>query len=134
MINDPVNSYGFMIRLEDETYYRALVFASSNEPDPTKNPKLEICYSIPDGVKENALAAFIVYPNPVHHKAFIQVKEKSPDGYNVSVVNIPGEEIYRKHFNSEKMEISTEQFSQGIYFLKIESEKGVYTQKLIVNM
>ncbi|HHZ64119.1 MAG TPA: DNRLRE domain-containing protein, partial [Flavobacteriales bacterium] len=47
MIDDPANSYGFMLRLITEQYYRSLFFASSDNLDAFRWPKLEICYVAP---------------------------------------------------------------------------------------
>ncbi|MFH1320788.1 MAG: DNRLRE domain-containing protein [Bacteroidota bacterium] len=46
MIDNPSSSFGFMLRLQTEIEFRALIFASSDNADPTNWPKLEICYSI----------------------------------------------------------------------------------------
>jgi hypothetical protein len=133
MINDPTHSYGFMIRLDSEAFYRALVFASSNEADESKNPKLEICFSIPDNVENISQLTYHVYPNPAQHTVSIEAKEYSADGYNVSMKNILGEEVFRKRFHSGNMLIPVDQCSEGIYILRIESAEGVYTEKLMVN-
>ena len=42
MINDPENSYGFMIKLVNEEHYRSMIFSSSDQEDPDNHPKLEI--------------------------------------------------------------------------------------------
>ncbi len=42
------SSHGFLIKLVDETPYRMLLIASSDHPDATVRPKLEIFYSTPD--------------------------------------------------------------------------------------
>jgi len=47
MINNPTTSFGFMLKLQTEQYYRCLLFASSDHPDSTLHPKLEICYTVP---------------------------------------------------------------------------------------
>ena len=47
MVNDPDSSFGFMLSLEDETYYRALTFASSDDVNPSMRPSLLIIYQIP---------------------------------------------------------------------------------------
>ncbi len=44
MVNDPENSYGFMLKLENEIYYRIIVLASSDCPDSTLWPKLFVNY------------------------------------------------------------------------------------------
>ena len=45
MINNPTQSFGFMLKLETEEFYRRLIFASSDNPDLTLHPKLEITYT-----------------------------------------------------------------------------------------
>jgi len=44
IINNRSTSYGFMLMLQTEEKYRALIFASSDHPDATKHPKLVIEY------------------------------------------------------------------------------------------
>jgi gliding motility-associated-like protein len=47
LVKDMVGqNYGFMLRLETESYYRKLVFASSDHANPALHPKLEITYTI----------------------------------------------------------------------------------------
>ncbi|TND01816.1 MAG: hypothetical protein FD123_4192 [Bacteroidetes bacterium] len=45
MLNDPANSFGFMLRLQNESYYRSLLFASSDNPYPQLRPKLTVVYT-----------------------------------------------------------------------------------------
>ncbi len=44
MLDDPENSYGFMIRIKIEEYYRMMAFASSDNEDSSIHPKLVITY------------------------------------------------------------------------------------------
>lgn len=44
IINNRSASYGFMVRLVDETPYRSLVFCSTDTPDMNLYPKLTIIY------------------------------------------------------------------------------------------
>lgn len=44
MVNDPGNSFGFMIRLQTEQYYRRINFCSSDHVDPVKHPRLVVTY------------------------------------------------------------------------------------------
>ena len=59
MVNDPATNYGFMLRLQTESYYRGLVFASSDCADSTKWPKLEITF-----LPVNSLIASITAAGP----------------------------------------------------------------------
>ena len=44
MYADPANSHGLMLSMEVQSHYRAMIFASSDHPDPNYRPKLEIVY------------------------------------------------------------------------------------------
>ena len=44
MVDDPANNFGMMYRLVTEEYYRRLVFASSDNPDSTLWPRLDVYY------------------------------------------------------------------------------------------
>jgi len=46
MLSMPAAGHGFMLKLDNENYYRRLNFCSSNHPDSTKRPKLELVYQI----------------------------------------------------------------------------------------
>lgn len=47
MISNPAQNYGFMLRLQSESIYKALVFASSDHPDSTLRPELIVTYTVP---------------------------------------------------------------------------------------
>lgn len=44
MVKEPANNYGFMIRLQNENFYRALMFASSNHKNQQLHPTLKVYY------------------------------------------------------------------------------------------
>jgi hypothetical protein len=44
MVKQPASNHGFMIKLQDENYYRALMFASSNHKNPALHPMLKVFY------------------------------------------------------------------------------------------
>ena len=45
MVDDPSNSFGFMLRLQGETAYKSVSFASGDHQDSLLHPKLTITYS-----------------------------------------------------------------------------------------
>ena len=72
MINNPATSFGFMLKLQTETPYRCLLFASSDHPNAALHPKLEITYTItctnmltlqPDSVLGKDVCVDSYYPN-----------------------------------------------------------------------
>jgi hypothetical protein len=44
MVKQPVSNHGFMIKLQNEDHYRALMFASSNHKNPQLHPTLKVYY------------------------------------------------------------------------------------------
>ena len=46
MVANPDESFGFMYMLENEDFYRAMIFASSDHVDSDLHPKLEIEYTL----------------------------------------------------------------------------------------
>ncbi|HIA05575.1 MAG TPA: DNRLRE domain-containing protein, partial [Flavobacteriales bacterium] len=47
MVDNPATSFGFRFKLITESYYRSMLFASSDNADSTNWPMLEICYVSP---------------------------------------------------------------------------------------
>lgn len=46
MVNDPSKSFGFLYQLDNENYYRAMIFASSDHENEDLHPKLEVRYTV----------------------------------------------------------------------------------------
>jgi hypothetical protein len=70
-----------------------------------------------------------LYPNPANNRVTVEAGETIN---NASIYSMSGRMIYNQSFNATKVEIDLAQFKQGLYLVKIETEKGSYTQKLNV--
>lgn len=46
MIADSTTNFGFMLKLQTEEYYRSMLFASSDNDDPSVHPKLDVYYTL----------------------------------------------------------------------------------------
>lgn len=67
MIEDPVNSYGFMIFLSAEEKYSSMKFCSSDYTGGgLKFPRLEICYEAPVDISSVEKEVLSITPNPFH--------------------------------------------------------------------
>lgn len=44
MVKTPAENFGLMLKLQTESYYRSLIFASSDNADASKHPKLVVNY------------------------------------------------------------------------------------------
>lgn len=61
IVNDPQNSFGFMLRLQNESYYRSLLFASSDHPAPQIHPRLSVIYT-PDSLPSAGCWTLTILP------------------------------------------------------------------------
>lgn len=65
------NNYGFMLRLQTEQHYRNMVFASSDHPDASLHPELEITYRVCNP-RFSMFMANSEHPNTITFSAFEQ--------------------------------------------------------------
>jgi hypothetical protein len=134
MYNNPFSSFGFMVRLEFEQHYRALVFASNNAADETKHPWLDVCYSVPDAVYAVDRPDFYAYPNPAQRSLYLKPNSKLHSGFTAALYNLFGEIVLDgiRCSGSGDCEVSLENIEKGVYFVKINSGEGSFTLKVLV--
>jgi hypothetical protein len=72
-----------------------------------------------------------VYPNPFNEKITIALGEKL--NAEITLWNVVGENIgtWRADGLREKMEIDPGQLASGIYFIKVKTESGTITRKVV---
>lgn len=78
-----------------------------------------------------ALASLMaIYPNPVQHQLFIDVKAQNYQDYSLAIHNALGQVVYVGDLETQ---ISVRDLSQGIYFLKIieKTSNQLYNYKFI---
>ncbi len=85
----------------------------------------------PLSVDDNQEVAQIdMYPNPSNHLInFTNISKKS----NVSIIDVNGKLILKTTINATSNSINISQLNNGIYFVRIETEKGILTKKLVKN-
>jgi hypothetical protein len=85
----------------------------------------------------NASNGLTLYPNPFADKVFIEFEKAAGEHYHLAVYNAVGQEIqvisegFSNHTSIKKLEISTENFENGIYYFKLITEKKIIVTKLI---
>lgn len=62
MLNDPANSFGFELRQQNESYYRSLLFASSDMSNSSLHPKLTIVYDYDLAPLAGCWSNFVISP------------------------------------------------------------------------
>jgi len=134
MVSTPSENFGFMLRLQSEAYYRSLLFASSDHPDPSLWPKLDICYSttttgsISHGNADNNLQ---VYPNPAANSFFIGLSEPI-DNAELIIHDVLGNIIMNRQFNGNRLSIDASELASGIYLVSVRTIHSIHTERLIV--
>ncbi len=117
---------GCIITEYDNVVYRWAANFSMNDGYP--NPlAIEV-------FEDNTNNKFILFPNPGDGKYVLKIKNKNEELENIKIEisNLLGEQIYQsaiKQFKNVTIDISGQ--PEGVYFLKITSEKGDDTIKMI---
>ena len=80
------------------------------------------------GLKENS---FSIYPNPTTGVFNIIINDL--DETTVQIIDVTGKTILSSIIYGDKKTIDFSNQSEGIYFLKLTSKKGIITKKIVVN-
>jgi len=84
---------------------------------------------------EATLAIIDIYPMPVDHLMNIQISSNTDNEVNVSITDMLGRTIYSQlqdvNMDLNELQIPTNSFSPGVYFLTIEGSDNLVTQKFV---
>lgn len=132
MIDNPEESYGMTIRLDNEfTYYTSLIFASSFNLNEEKHPKLEVTYSGQNMVSDINTEQFLLSPNPAHSFININFPNNTTSPVVISVIDAIGncvKSIYVPN-NSNEINLEISDLADGIYLM---STNNGYSKKFVV--
>jgi Secretion system C-terminal sorting domain len=78
--------------------------------------------------KKELVGSIKIFPNPANN--FININAKSNIN-KIQITDLNGRIISNENFNSENVSLNLEQLSIGMYLLKIETNNGSTTQKII---
>lgn len=91
------------------------------------------------GIKENLLLSndILITPNPVTEKAIITFSLKKSSNVSLSILNTIGEEVgsrytYQNLMGRQSLTLDLDNLSKGIYFVKIQAEGEIATEKIII--
>ena len=122
-----------MLQLQTESYYRCLLFASSDYPDATKRPKLEVCYSLVNAVtnlNNSDNLRFEVSPNPSNGIVRLNVDQQLKNSF-LQIYNSVGQLVRTEKINDITNEYQLT-FGAGIYFATINSGTFNLSRKIII--
>lgn len=82
--------------------------------------------------KEIIENTFSVFPNPTSNKLIIKfpVNQTKAD---ISIYNLQGQHIFSKKVTNTNNELIIDEIQSGMYILKIETEKGIISKRIIKN-
>ena len=80
-------------------------------------------------VGETSLANVSLYPNPAKDRVRIQ---SSQTIQSMALYGIKGEMLESRPVNTKEMELPLEGYSKGVYFIRLLTDDGVITKKLVV--
>lgn len=85
--------------------------------------------SFETGINENSDNKIAIYPNPVQQ--ILNVKSNL-SFENIEISNLLGQIIYTSAINdSHNLRIDVSELKQGIYFIRLKGESGIYAKKFI---
>lgn len=80
-------------------------------------------------VGETSLANVSLYPNPAKDRVRIQSRQTIQ---SMALYGIKGEMLESRPVNTKEMELPLEGYSKGVYFIRLLTDDGVITKKLVV--
>ncbi len=135
MIVDPAAGYGFLLKLQEESYYRIMVFASSDHPNAALHPKLEICYTgnLNTNVVSNQPKKLAFYPNPSNGILHMKTNRDLTSPI-IRIFDMTGKKVFEnKYFsNEETIEINVSYLENGIYECLLYSENSTQKGKIVI--
>ena len=98
--------------------------AANSFYQPSKN------YVVVDytSIVENGVNGMMIYPNPVRDNLTV----KADNMKRLTIVNTMGQVMYDQAVMSDSEEINMSQFESGVYMVRIITETGAATQRVIV--
>lgn len=130
-VSNPATNFGFLLKLQNEQYYRSVILASSDNPDSLNHPKLEISYTNELSISEINTIEVLCYPNPLSGD-FINIASET--GGKVSIHNNLGEQVINDTFidNSGIIKMNVSQLSSGIYYVKVVTDIGAGIERIVI--
>lgn len=129
---NPTANFGFMISMITQEHYRAMIFGSSDNPDSTLHPKLEITYDPFSSISENPFDdAIFVYPNPSSNGQF---SIKMEGDYRFKISNLEGRTVFEQFTPVQGLHnVQVGNLASGTYFIELNADEHTYVRKLQIN-
>jgi hypothetical protein len=135
MVTNPSTNFGFMLKLQNENYYRNMNFCSSDHTNPALRPKLTIFYQVHKEVPEQyGTNNFIsLYPNPFSNAVAIQMETELING-ELTVYNSFGQMVKQiKNISGQSIILNRDNLPSGLYFIRLtRDDKIISAERLMI--
>ena len=87
-----------------------------------------------NNLKEEVFSTFNVYPNPATSNLNLDIDAATATISNYSLINLQGQVVLSNDVNNTSINTSIDvsNVSNGVYFLKLDTDKGSYTHRVII--
>jgi hypothetical protein len=127
------NGGSFRKKIAAGTYF---VIISTWSPPQTVDYLLNMSWESGSAVDNSDLTTSMsVYPNPTNGKFTVSINNAEATDMTLELVNISGQVVYRNQVTaaySYNEDIDASTFAKGVYYLKVNSAKGVKVEKVVV--
>ena len=133
MVIDPTNNFGFLLREETESYYRRMIFSSSDHADPARHPKLEVCYVLPTGSEHVFVPeGWDVYPNPVAGQLTLEFGEAAKR--HIEIRDPSGRLLRSMQCDARTATIDASDLLSGLYIVNaVASDGSTMSTRVVVH-
>jgi hypothetical protein len=83
------------------------------------------------GVRDNSIAGFSTYPNPVRGNT-LTVTTSSTEAKTVNIFNVLGRKVFSQRFSSMTKTMNVSEIASGVYIMKVTEGNNIATKKLII--
>jgi hypothetical protein len=117
-----------LTNLFPNTQYFWRVKAGNSEAESDWSEIWNFTTEINTNVLDNKMNNLSVYPNPTNGQLTIEAESIE----NITITNLQGQIILSKIINANSAELDLSTYSNGIYLIKVETNKGVRIEKIVV--
>ena len=113
------------------TSFNLCAYTKLTTDQDTLNDKTCIIVNLtPNGIIENNVISNIsIYPNPTKGELTIETNLNTAQRFEI--VNLIGQTVYTNIINKNKTTVNTSAFANGVYFIKLSSNKETVVRKFV---
>jgi hypothetical protein len=103
---------------------------------PCLSPRVPVTATIlPTGIKVNTTTDFGIFPNPNTGRFEITLSNQNNKDATVTMMNLLGETVMQERvtLSSAPLQIDASTFDEGLYYIKVQTDKATYARKLIIS-